>query len=528
MRTPDPVAVELSARAATGLGDAGRGRAGLRGLPRAGRHPAARRRRRRARRRADRSFGARRRGAGCDRGRDRPAVRRAGPARCWTSCSARPGWTAAEAAVLNVVKCRPPGNRTPKAPEVARCSGWLRRQLELLDPPVVRGARAVVGEVVPRAPRPCWRRRARRPARRSTAAAVWATYHPSAAIRFGPNGAPRAALLADLRRVAARSGGAAVRRDARAARPPRTPTRSASRSPGCCAPGTWSSCRAAGRRQDRAHPGHRRRPRRDRSRSPRRPSSSPACTAAGGCRWCTSTPTGWAAWPTSTTWTSTPPSSESVTVVEWGHGLVEQLADEHLEVELDPRGRRRPDRDPGAARPVVDRPAGRPRPVRRRATVRVLLLDDADRVLLFHDSDAGLDPVVTWWMTPGGGIDPGEDDVSAAVPRARRGDRAAGGPGRGARPAGPAPGAARVQRRGGRPARHVLRRPGAGLHRLHGRAHGGRAAHAAGQPVVDPRGADDARPRRSTRGGLHDLLDLADDPASWPRELPDVDESTLP
>jgi uracil-DNA glycosylase len=31
---------------------------------------------------------------------------------------------------------------------------------------------------------------------------VWATYHPSAAIRFGPNGAPRAALLADLTDVA--------------------------------------------------------------------------------------------------------------------------------------------------------------------------------------------------------------------------------------------------------------------------------------------------------------------------------------
>jgi DNA polymerase len=32
--------------------------------------------------------------------------------------------------------------------------------------------------------------------------AVWVTYHPSAAIRFGPNGAPRAALLADLQAVA--------------------------------------------------------------------------------------------------------------------------------------------------------------------------------------------------------------------------------------------------------------------------------------------------------------------------------------
>jgi DNA polymerase len=32
---------------------------------------------------------------------------------------------------------------------------------------------------------------------------VWVTYHPSAAIRFGPNGAPRAALAADLAAVAA-------------------------------------------------------------------------------------------------------------------------------------------------------------------------------------------------------------------------------------------------------------------------------------------------------------------------------------
>ena len=32
--------------------------------------------------------------------------------------------------------------------------------------------------------------------------AVWATYQPSAAIRFGPNGAPRAGLLADLTAVA--------------------------------------------------------------------------------------------------------------------------------------------------------------------------------------------------------------------------------------------------------------------------------------------------------------------------------------
>jgi uracil-DNA glycosylase family 4 len=113
---------------------------------------------------------------------------------------AEAGLDRGQAAVLNVVKCRPPGNRTPKAPEVARCSGWLRRQLELLDARVVvalglsaakffLGPRTVLGTVRGRP-------------HRIDGRDVWATYHPSAAIRFGPNGAPRAALLADLTAVA--------------------------------------------------------------------------------------------------------------------------------------------------------------------------------------------------------------------------------------------------------------------------------------------------------------------------------------
>lgn len=58
-------------------------------------------------------------------------------------------------------------------------------------------------------------------------------------------------------------------------------------------------------------------------------------------------------------------------------------------------------------------PTQRPRIIRR--AVRVFLLDDADRLLLFLDSDLGLDPVPHWWVTPGGGVDPGESDLEAAV-----------------------------------------------------------------------------------------------------------------
>lgn len=39
--------------------------------------------------------------------------------------------------VLNVVKCRPPGNRNPTADEAAACTHYLKRQLELLAPDVV-------------------------------------------------------------------------------------------------------------------------------------------------------------------------------------------------------------------------------------------------------------------------------------------------------------------------------------------------------------------------------------------------------
>lgn len=117
------------------------------------------------------------------------------------------GLDRAQAAVLNIVKCRPPANRTPKAPEVVRCSGWLRRQLELLDAPVVvaLGLSSAKWFLGPRTVLAAVRGRPHEVDGR----AVWATYHPSAAIRFGPKGAPRAGLLADLTAVAGTLGGTA-------------------------------------------------------------------------------------------------------------------------------------------------------------------------------------------------------------------------------------------------------------------------------------------------------------------------------
>ena len=39
--------------------------------------------------------------------------------------------------IVNVIKCRPPGNRNPEAAEIAQCEPYLRRQIELLQPKVI-------------------------------------------------------------------------------------------------------------------------------------------------------------------------------------------------------------------------------------------------------------------------------------------------------------------------------------------------------------------------------------------------------
>ncbi len=219
-------------------------------------------------------------------------------------------------------------------------------------------------------------------------------------------------------------------------------------------------------------------------------------------------------------------AEESVTVVEWGHGLVEQWADEHLVVELT-----RGDDD---VRTAVLVPHGGSwtarldaRPRRERTTVRVLLLDDSDRVLLFRDSDPGLDPVPSWWMLPGGGIEDGEDEVAAVVREVAEEtglvlDRA--------QVAGPL---ARRRVRHAysdvvvdqRDAFYVVRVPGF-------------AVSTAGftedeqHTVLEHRWWNRAELAGATDPVwpvlLPELWDLAGTPADWPRALPDVDESSIP
>jgi len=110
------------------------------------------------------------------------------------------GLDRSEVAVVNVVQCRPPGNRTPTATEATRCRGWLERKLQLIAPELVvalglSAAAAFLGRGVRLAS-------VRGELHEVDGRRILPTYHPSAAIRFGPNGAPLAALRADLRTAA--------------------------------------------------------------------------------------------------------------------------------------------------------------------------------------------------------------------------------------------------------------------------------------------------------------------------------------
>jgi len=121
-------------------------------------------------------------------------------------------------AVTNVVKCRPPGNRKPRRSEMARCTPWLARQVEVLDPVLIvtLGGTAAEWALGPGTKIGAIRgtlQRYRRGEGGGPAGAgdaigrrewpLLCTYHPSAAIRFGPRGAPMSALREDLARAAA-------------------------------------------------------------------------------------------------------------------------------------------------------------------------------------------------------------------------------------------------------------------------------------------------------------------------------------
>ncbi len=106
----------------------------------------------------------------------------------------------ADVGVLNTVKCRPPGNRPPTRAESATCRGWTSRQLELAAPTVVvaLGLSAARWFLGPGTLASLRGRLHEIDLPGAGGLRVLATYHPSAALRHGPQGEPRRLLREDL------------------------------------------------------------------------------------------------------------------------------------------------------------------------------------------------------------------------------------------------------------------------------------------------------------------------------------------
>ena len=88
-----------------------------------------------------------------------------------------------EVYIANVLKCRPPGNRDPRAEEIARCTGYLRRQIALVSPRIILAMGRIAAQSLLDSAAPLSRLRGRPHALPDGKVAVVVTYHPAYLLR---------------------------------------------------------------------------------------------------------------------------------------------------------------------------------------------------------------------------------------------------------------------------------------------------------------------------------------------------------
>ena len=103
--------------------------------------------------------------------------------------------------IMNVLKCRPPGNRTPLPDEVANCRPFFERQLEILRPEFICCLGTSAAQALLDTTEPIGKLRRRWFAYRS--AAVLCTYHPSYLLR---NPAAKRDVWDDMKLLLGRMG----------------------------------------------------------------------------------------------------------------------------------------------------------------------------------------------------------------------------------------------------------------------------------------------------------------------------------
>lgn len=108
--------------------------------------------------------------------------------------------------ICNVLKCRPPGNRDPKADEIEACAGYLEAQLAYVRPRVIVALGRFAGQQLLKTDAPVWRMRQDHNTLPGSDVPVFVTYHPASLLR---NPAQKAKAWQDLCRIRDMLDGAA-------------------------------------------------------------------------------------------------------------------------------------------------------------------------------------------------------------------------------------------------------------------------------------------------------------------------------
>jgi DNA polymerase len=108
--------------------------------------------------------------------------------------------------IANVLKCRPPGNRDPRADEAAACAPFLNRQIQLIDPGIVVALGRISAQRLLDTDAPLGRLRGRVHTLEPGGRPLVATYHPAYLLRKPSDKARAWADLLLARRTLAGAG----------------------------------------------------------------------------------------------------------------------------------------------------------------------------------------------------------------------------------------------------------------------------------------------------------------------------------
>ena len=85
--------------------------------------------------------------------------------------------------IANILKCRPPNNRDPKAGEVAACSSYLREQIDLIQPKIILAVGRIAAHNLLQTETPIGKMRGQKYEYADTGIPVVVTYHPAYLLR---------------------------------------------------------------------------------------------------------------------------------------------------------------------------------------------------------------------------------------------------------------------------------------------------------------------------------------------------------